>query len=124
MAGEVLHFELPFDDAERAKTFYREAFGWTVNDVPQMDYTLVSTAPSGDRGPLEPGAINGGMTQRGGPISAPVVVIGVDDIDEALATVERLGGKGVQGRNAVGDMGFSAYFADPEGNVIGLWQNA
>ena len=24
----------------------------------------------------------------------------------------------------VGEMGFSAYFKDPEGNMMGLWQNA
>jgi predicted enzyme related to lactoylglutathione lyase len=38
--------------------------------------------------------------------------------------VEKLGGSIALGRQAVGDMGFSAYFTDPEGNVIGLWQNA
>jgi hypothetical protein len=38
--------------------------------------------------------------------------------------VERLGGKTVQGRAAVGDMGFTGYFTDSEGNVVGLWQTA
>jgi len=27
-------------------------------------------------------------------------------------------------RQEVGQMGFSAYFNDPEGNLMGLWQNA
>ena len=122
MHGQVVHFELPFDDAERAKTFYAEAFGWKIDSVPEMDYTLVGTTPTGEQGPLEPGAINGGMAQRGGPISAPVVTIEVDDIDTALAQIERLGGSTVQGRAAVGEMGWSAYFTDPEGTVVGLWQ--
>jgi predicted enzyme related to lactoylglutathione lyase len=124
MSGRVVHFELPADDEERARAFYAEAFGWNLAPMPEMSYTLITTTPSGDAGPLEPGAINGGMARRGGPISMPVVTIEVDDVDGALATVERLGGKTVQGRNAVGEMGFTAYFEDPEGNVVGLWQTA
>jgi hypothetical protein len=27
-------------------------------------------------------------------------------------------------KTAVGDMGFAAYFTDPEGNVVGLWETA
>jgi predicted enzyme related to lactoylglutathione lyase len=124
MNGQVVHFELPADDRDRAKTFYAAAFGWDLVDVPTMSYTMVTTTPTGDRGPIEPGAINGGMAGRGSPITAPVITIDVDDIDEALGTVERLGGKIVQGRAAVGDMGFTGYFADTEGNVVGLWQTA
>ena len=124
MSGKVVHFELPVDDQNRAKTFYAEAFGWNLADVPGMAYTMVTTTPSGDRGPTEPGAINGGMAGRGGPITSPVITIDVDDIDTALATVERLGGKTVQGRAPVGDMGFTGYFSDTEGNVVGLWQTA
>ena len=124
MSGRVVHFELPVDDQERAKAFYAAAFGWDLADVPAMSYTMVTTTPSGDRGPTEPGAINGGMAGRGGPITAPVITVEVADIDEALATVERLGGRTVQGRAAVGDMGFTGYFSDSEGNVVGLWQTA
>jgi predicted enzyme related to lactoylglutathione lyase len=58
-----------------------------------------------------------------GPTNSPVVTVEVDDIDAALESVERHGGKAVVGRTAVGEMGFSAYFADPEGNVLGLWQS-
>jgi predicted enzyme related to lactoylglutathione lyase len=35
-----------------------------------------------------------------------------------------LGGETVSGRVSVGDMGWSAYFKDPEGNLMGLWQSA
>jgi predicted enzyme related to lactoylglutathione lyase len=124
MSGRVVHFELPVDDQERAKAFYAAAFGWDLADVPGMSYTMATTTPSGDRGPTEPGAINGGIAGRGGPITAPVITVEVADIDEALATVERLGGRAVQGRAAVGDMGFTGYFSDSEGNVVGLWQTA
>ena len=51
MSGRVVHFELPVDDQERAKAFYAGAFGWNLADVPGMAYTMVTTTPSGDRGP-------------------------------------------------------------------------
>ncbi len=125
MSGRVVHFELPADDLDRARGFYREAFGWRTDTAPEMDYVMVSTTPTLDNGmPAEPGAINGGMLPRRGPVTAPVITIEVDDIDAALARVESLGGKTARGRQAVGDMGFSGYFVDPEGNLVGLWQSA
>ena len=105
--------------------FYREAFGWQLNAMPQFQYVLATTTPSDERtGPTEPGAINGGMMKRSGPVTAPIIVIDVDDLDAALERVEKLGGKPAIGRQPVGDMGFSAYVHDTEGNLIGLWQAA
>jgi predicted enzyme related to lactoylglutathione lyase len=122
---KVVHFEVPFDDGERATTFYREAFGWQLNSMPQMQYTMVTTTPTDENGMVsEIGGINGGMLHRQGPITAPVITIGVDDIDQALTRIEKLGGQVAIGKNPVGDMGFSAYVHDTEGNLIGLWQNA
>jgi len=89
-----------------------------------MAYTLVTTGPSEQGPPSEPGFINGGLLERGAEIRGPVVTIEVDDIDATLAQVESLGGATVSGREKVGDMGFSAYFKDTEGNLMGLWQNA
>ncbi|NUR28012.1 MAG: VOC family protein [Catenulispora sp.] len=124
MSGEVVHFEVPAEDITRARAFYGEAFGWKFDEYPQMNYTLVTTTPSGDKGPLEPGAINGGMLSREGPFAGPLITIRVDSIDSALETIGRLGGSTVEGRQAVGEMGFSAYFRDTEGNLVGLWENA
>ncbi len=124
MSARVVHFEIPHDDAERARSFYREAFGWDVQSLPDMGYTIVSTGPAGDQGPTEPGYINGGMLQRSELSRAPVLTIAVEDIDAALATVESHGGTTVRGRLPVGKMGFAAYFTDSEGNVMGLWENA
>lgn len=124
MSARVVHFEIPHDDAERARSFYREAFGWDVQSMPDMGYTIVSTGPAGDQGPSEPGYINGGMLQRSELSRAPVLTIAVEDIDAALTTVESNGGTTVRGRLPVGEMGFAAYFTDTEGNVMGLWENA
>ncbi len=124
MSGRVVHFEIPYADGDRARAFYRAAFGWDMQGWGEGEYTLVTTGPTGESGATEPGYINGGMMQREGVFGSPVITIAVDDIDETLATVARLGGKTVQEKMAIGDMGFSAYFEDPEGNLMGLFQNA
>ena len=123
MSGRVVHFEIPFDDGERARRFYSEAFGWQLQEMPGMDYTLVVTGPSGDQGPTEPGFVNGGMLARSAAAApGPVVVVDVESIDVALERVTELGGSTVLGKQPVGDMGFTAYVRDPEGNVVGLWE--
>lgn len=125
MAGSVVHFEIPADDVARAQGFYRDGFGWDVSAMPGMDYTILGTTPTNDQGmAADPGAINGGMFKREDDISTPVIVIDVEDIDATLTTVESLGGKTVRPREAVGEMGFAAYFTDSEGNLMGLWQTA
>ena len=122
---KVVHFEVPYDDGERARAFYREAFGWRLDSMPEFDYTAVVTSPTDRDGrPSEPGTVNGGMFRRQEPLTTPVVTIGVDDIDDSLARVEKLGGTVIAGKEPVGSMGFAAYFRDTEGNVMGLWQNA
>ena len=97
-----------------------------MNEIPAMHYTQVGTVEAnrlGIRGvPKEPGAINGGMIQRGELVKTPVIYISVGDIDKAVASVEANGGKVIQPKAPVGDFGFAAYFMDPEGNVVGLWQ--
>lgn len=125
MAGQVVHFEIPVDDPQRAQSFYRDAFGWRMEPMPEMSYTIVTTAAVDEQGmPAEPGAINGGMLLRTEPVNNPVVVINVDSVDDALAQVERLGGSVLRAKTPVGDMGYSAYFIDTEGNTIGLWETS
>ncbi len=125
MSGRVVHFEVPFDDGDRARGFYKEAFGWQLMEMPEMGYTIVMTGPSDDSGPTEAGFINGGMLSRDQAATrGPVIVVDVESIDATLEKIGGLGGSTVVGRTPVGDMGFAAYFTDPEGNVVGLWETA
>jgi hypothetical protein len=122
---KVVHFEIPADNLARARKFYGTVFGWKMNEMPEMQYTLVGTVETDEkRMPKEAGAINGGMLERQDPIKVPVITISVDDMDQAAAKIEKNGGKIIRARMPVGDMGFAAYFRDTEGNVIGLWQKA
>lgn len=121
--NKVVHFEIPADDVSRAKNFYGDVFGWKMQGWGQEEnFALVTTVPTGENGPTEPGAINGDIYKRN-PITNTVnVVIDVESIEDHLEKVEHAGGKVLRGKEPVGDMGFTAYFTDTEGNVIGLWQ--
>ena len=124
---KVVHFEIPADDVERAKRFYGSIFGWELQDVPGMDYTSLVTTPVDEQSqlPREPGAINGGLFRRSADApSTPVVTIDVDSVDDALKQIEAAGGSVVRPRTELPGMGAFAYFTDPEGNVVGLWENA
>jgi predicted enzyme related to lactoylglutathione lyase len=125
MSARVVHFEIPFDDADRALGFYREVFDWQIQSMPEMNYNIVSTGPATEEGmPSEPGYIGGGMMQRQEPVGTPVITLDVPDIDAALVAIEKNGGSAVGEKMTVGDMGFAAYFNDTEGNLMGLWQSA
>ena len=123
MMDKVVHFEIPADDVERAQKFYKTVFGWEIDRIPEMDYSMVRTVKVGeDRMPVERGAINGGMMKRD-RVRSPVITIQVDNIEEAIEKAKKEGGRLVIGKESAGDMGFTAYVKDTEGNVIGLWQS-
>jgi uncharacterized protein len=128
--GKVVHFEIPADDLDRAKGFYGSVFGWDLATTSMPgggDYTSVVTTPvdQATARPTEPGAINGGMFARSEQLpSSPVITIDVDAIDETLRAVEAAGGETVAPRTAIPGMGAFAYFKDPEGNVLGLWETS
>jgi predicted enzyme related to lactoylglutathione lyase len=124
---KVVHFEIPTDDVERAKTFYGSIFGWQLQTM-QMgeggDYTIATTGPVDEttQRPTEPGSINGGIMRRAASTPAPVITIEVEAIDDSLKQIEAGGGNVVQARTEIPNMGAFAYFTDTEGNVMGLWE--
>ena len=122
---KIVHFEIPVEDLDRAKGFYGSIFGWRLDDVPGMDYTMVGTVPVDEQQmPTEPGAINGGLMQRSEETPNPVLTINVASVEEALKQVEAGGGTIVRPRTEIPGMGWFAYFKDTEGNTLGLFENA
>jgi predicted enzyme related to lactoylglutathione lyase len=104
-------------------------FGWKLQDWPMPDgskYIGVHTTPIDEttRMPLKPGAINGGIMKRTKDAKAPIFAINVESIDEKVKQVEHAGGKVVMPKMDMMGMGFYAYVSDPEGNVLGLWEDS
>ena len=124
--SKVVHFEIPADDLDRAKSFYGSVFGWQLDTMPMPggEYTTVRTTPVDEKTqmPTDPGAINGGMMMRDDRTPSPVITIDVEAIDISLKEIEAEGGSTVTPRTEIPGMGAFAYFKDPEGNVLGLWE--
>ena len=122
---KVVHFEIPFENKQRAMSFYSQSFGWQLQDMPEMNYVMANTVATGpDYRPTEPGAINGGLFQRPKEAPGPVLYVGVSSIDESLKKVQAAGGKVVTPKTPIPGMGAYARITDTEGNVIGLFEPA
>ncbi|MBP1743356.1 MAG: glyoxalase [Firmicutes bacterium] len=115
----IVHFDIATDDAQRAKKFYEELFGWRMEGPPGMtDYFLIETEDlDGKRG------VGGGLGLRGDPSQRITAYIGVDDVDEYGKRVAELGGKVEQPKLVVPGWGYLSICTDTEGNTFGLWQD-
>jgi predicted enzyme related to lactoylglutathione lyase len=126
--NKVTHFEFPWDDKERAKSFYQKVFNWKPFEWEQFNYTSYQTGPVNEKmQPTEPGFINGGSSKRDPAMPYPMFYIDVPDIDLALSNITQNGGSVVRGKTPLGEngsMGFLAWFKDSEGNILGLSQSA
>ena len=61
MANPFVHIELHTQDPERAKKFYGELFDWTLEDFPDMNYTIINVGEG----------TGGGMMKSPMPDAAP-----------------------------------------------------
>lgn len=116
----VIHFEVHADDPGRAIAFYEKLFGWQFQKFGPIDYWMITTGKD-----PEPG-IDGGLAVReggsGDRINSYVGVVGVDDIDAAIAKAKDLGAPEALPKSEIPGVGWSAYFKDTEGNIFGIYQ--
>lgn len=116
----VVHFEIPYKDAERIARFYESVFGWKLTHLGQgTDHYILATTAENDAKPGFPaGAINGGFyfARPEWPAHYPSIVIGVENIQESMAAIIANGGKLIF--EPVDIPGFGTYisFIDTEGN--------
>ena len=111
--GKICYLELPASNVEKSAAFYSGAFGWNIrkrgDGVQAFDDTTGEVS----------GAFVTNRTASGNP--GLLFYIMVDDIGKAISAVESNGGKIVQPVGADAPE-ITARFADPGGNVIGLYQ--
>jgi len=113
--GRVVHFEIPADDPDRAVGFYRELFGWKIEDANVgMPYWLVTTGED-----AQPG-VDGAIMARGGTANTVTNTVAVDSVDETLARVRDLGGEVVTDVMPIPGVGRFAYCKDLDDNLFGI----
>jgi predicted enzyme related to lactoylglutathione lyase len=117
MGAPVAFFEIISGDAERARRFYADLFGWKGDADPAMGgYALIDTA-SAD------GSIGGGIGSDQDDAAGVRIYMRVDDLEAYLTRAVELGGKRIQPPTDLpGGYGQIAMFADPDGNRVGLWK--
>jgi predicted enzyme related to lactoylglutathione lyase len=123
----VVHFEMPYENRDRMKSFYESAFGWETQTMgPEMgNYVVVTTTETdADRMPKHTGAINGGFYERpADPIGQhPSVVIAVDDVHESMRKITAAGGKLLGEPMEIPGIGQYVSFSDTEGNRLSILQ--
>jgi uncharacterized protein len=122
----VVHFEMPYDNAERLAKFYQSVFGWQMQMMGEAmgSYVLATTTESDERGPKKPGTINGGFFPKkpDWPAQVPSVVIAVQDIKQSMNQVTKAGGKVLGEPMEIPGVGQYVSFTDTEGNRVSMLQ--
>jgi predicted enzyme related to lactoylglutathione lyase len=124
----VVHFELPYDNAERIAAFYKSAFGWDLQmlGAEMGNYVLAKTSrPGGAARPdATPGAINGGFYPRRSdcPGQHPSVVVAVQEIGAAMKRVRDAGGEVLGDPVEIPGVGQYVSFFDTEKNRLSMLQ--
>ena len=110
----VVHVEIPAANVEGAGKFYQDLFGWKMQHMPEMNYTMWE-AGNGDE--------YGGFPQVSpeNPAGQVLVYIASDDIEADLKQVEKLGGKVIHPKHEIPGMGWYGVFQDPTGNVLAVY---
>jgi predicted enzyme related to lactoylglutathione lyase len=119
----LVHFEIPADDVEKLKAFYEKVFGWKIiqADSP-IEYWVIQTVPTDEKGMLQRPGVNGGMYKRMTPETKPLNYFYVENVHEYLEKIKKLGGKITQDIQEVPEVGWIAAVEDPEGNAFALLQ--
>ena len=126
MDHTIIHFEIPANNIEELSKFYSSLFDWKFIHTPVegMDYWVIQTVTTDDKGMIQRPGVNGGMFPRQPEQKGinPVNYITVENIDEYMEKVTKLGGKILMPKQQVPTVGYVALAIDPEGNQFGLLQ--
>ena len=121
MANTFDWIEIRTGDIEKATDFYENLFGWEVvqkETTEGLGYWIFDT---GDKPRIDNIQRGGIWLRPAGEDLGLVVYVLVDDVETALKKVIALGGKVISPKTPQGPA-FRACFADPDGNVLGLWE--
>jgi predicted enzyme related to lactoylglutathione lyase len=112
--GAVTYLHIPASDVRQAAAFYRDVFGWNINN------------PDSDRPSFDDrsGNLSGAWLGHHLAVTEPGLLpyIYVDQIDDTVARILAHGGEMVTEPSPEGSL-IVATFRDPAGNVLGIWHD-
>ena len=83
----ITHIEIPAPDIKKAIAFYSALFNWQIELQPQNDYAFFRIIGTGSGGGLD------ASLQPAPEKSGVQITIDVEDINEKLKEIQKLGGK-------------------------------
>jgi predicted enzyme related to lactoylglutathione lyase len=112
MGQPVVHFEIGCRDNAKAANFFTRLFGWQTQAMGPA--TMINTGTDG--------GIQGHISSLGHePYHYTTFYVQVDDVQSYLDKAAALGGKTLVPPVEI-PAGTFAWFADLDGNTIGLWK--
>lgn len=114
----VVWFEIYVQDMPRAKDFYEKMLNLELAHLPSEDLEMW-TFPMLDDGSGSMGAL---AKMEGCPSggNSTLVYFACDDCAIEAARAKEQGGQIIKDKQSIGEHGFIALVADPDGNIIGL----
>lgn len=111
--GKICYVELPAPDPAASAEFYRRVFGWEIRRRGDGELSFTDTV----------GGVSGTFSTGRAPAGDPglLVYVMVADLAAALDSVRSAGGRVVRTSRPDAPESF-AWFADPAGNVLGIYQ--
>jgi predicted enzyme related to lactoylglutathione lyase len=112
--GKICYLEIPSTDIARSADFYKRVFGWNTRQRGDGHTAFDDTT----------GEVSGSWVLGRPPATKPGLLfyVMVDDVTAILDIIIASGGKIAQPIGADAPE-ITARFADPTGNVIGLYQH-
>ena len=120
MANQVVWFDLPVTELDRAIRFYSAVLGDTVRKehAPGMTFAVLPHKENEVSGCLTPGCEG---NENKPSAQGPLLYFNCQGrLDAAIAAVVPNGGKVLQPKHQIGPYGFRAVVLDSEGNRIAL----
>jgi len=117
MSHPVVWFEVMGSDGPKLQSFYADLFGWKIDAANPMKYGMVEAS--------EGRGIPGGVGQLGDqPWPKVAFYVSTTNINGSLEQAGKLGGKMLMPRTELPGGTILGFFTDPEGNTIGLVEEA
>ena len=114
MANPFVHVELMTTDVAKAKAFYGKLFDWKLEDLPEMDYTMINVGEG----------TGGGMMKSTQP-DVPSHWMAYVHVDDAVAATEKarvLGATICKEVTEIPGVGWFSVITDPTGATLAVWQ--
>lgn len=119
--GTFCWMELASPDAEAAKSFYGQIFGWDAHDTPAGPDAVYTFLRRGDKNAAALHQLTDAQREQGS-VPAWFSYVATDDVDASAQRARDLGGTVVVEPFDVMDAGRMAIIQDPTGGTFGLWQ--